>query len=291
MLNLLKADLYRITRPRGLRGSLGQYGLAILLVYVFVYAMFALLNTPGLLYDAGDPAAASYLTFASPTQCLSEMTLGIVPLCAAYMTVELGLSDFKNGYIRSVVSARRGRLSYIGEKILMSAVIAAIVIMVASVIVLAASCIEGATFAQADTPAAIAAWFLGMWLNCWALGALSLILVYSTRISPVSYIASFCFCMGTVPQTLMGIAQAGSVLHFIQPIAPALETLAAWMPTSALSNLEHGGSTLLGVGIDLFSPGSGAFVIDPAVQIILTGVIWIALASALVLTIARRHDI
>lgn len=291
MLNLLKADLYRITRLRGLRGSLGQYGLAILLVYVFVYAMFALLNTPGLLYDAGDPSAASYLTFASPTQCLSEMTLGIVPLCAAYMAVELGLSDFKSGYIRSVVSARCGRLSYVGEKIIMSGVIAAIVIVAASVIVLAASCIEGATFAQADTPASIVAWFLGMWLNCWALGALSLILVYATRISPVSYIASFCFCMGTVPQTLMGVARAGSLLPFIKPIAPVLETLAAWMPTSALSNLEQGGSTLLGVGIDLFNPSAHALVIDPAVQIILTGAIWIVAASALVLTIARHHDI
>lgn len=291
MLNLLKADLYRITRPRGLRGSLWQYGLAILLVYAFIFAMFALLNTPGLLYDAGDPSAASYLTFTSPTQCLSEMTLGIVPLCAAYMAVELGLSDFKSGYIRSVVSARRGRLSYIGEKILMSGVIAAIVIVVASAIVLAASCIEGATFAQADTPASIATWFLGMWLNCWALGALSLILVYATRISPVSYIASFCFCMGTVPQTLMGIARAGSILPAIKPIAPVLETLATWMPTSALSSLEQGGSTLLGVGIDLFNPSSQALAINPTAQIILTGIIWIALASPLILAIARRHDI
>ena len=32
MLNLIKSDLYRITRPRGLRGSLWQYGRVLALI-------------------------------------------------------------------------------------------------------------------------------------------------------------------------------------------------------------------------------------------------------------------
>lgn len=40
MLNLLKSDLYRITRPRGLRGALWQYAGAVAAIFALVYMLF-----------------------------------------------------------------------------------------------------------------------------------------------------------------------------------------------------------------------------------------------------------
>lgn len=297
MLNLLKADLYRITRPRGLRGSIWQYGIALLLVYVFIFAVFWLLNSPGVLYGTGgqgfnSPDFSSNIAFTSPTNCLSEMMLGIVPLCVTFMTAELALSDFKNGFATSVISARRGRLSYFAEKILAAGMISALSIMATSVLVLAGAFVVGATFTQGETLASVAAWFLGAWLNCWALSALTLVLVYGTRVSPVSYIGAFCFCTSMVPQTLLALAaSSGGVLRFLEPIAPALETLATWMPSSALGTLEQGGASIINAQVDLFEATSRAVAINPTAQVILTGVIWIVLASLAILAIARHRDI
>ena len=122
--------------------------------------------------------------------------------------------------------------------------------------------------------------------------ALSLILVYATRINPVSYIGAWCFCVSVVPQALNGLAHSsGGLLRFLEPIAPLLETLSAWMPSSAISNLAEGGSRLLGSSIDIWDTTSRALTIDPAAQTLLTGIIWIALAAAAVLAIARHRDV
>ena len=54
MLNLIKSDLYRITRPRGLRGSFWQYGIAILAAYGLVMGLVAFANSPMFLDMTGD---------------------------------------------------------------------------------------------------------------------------------------------------------------------------------------------------------------------------------------------
>ena len=164
-------------------------------------------------------------------------------------------------------------------------------IAVASILVLVWMVVIGATFAHGDTLAGAVSWFAGTWLNIWAISVLSLILVYATRVNPVSYIGAFCFCASVVPQTLTGLAQASDgLLRFLSPIAPVLETLAAWMPSTALSNLDSGGG-VINTSIDIWNASNGAIVVNPVLQIILTGVIWIVIASVLVLAICRKRDV
>ena len=260
MLNLLKSDLYRISRPCGLRGSLWQYGLALALVYTSSssHCLFSDFQASKTTRDPNQPAQ-DFTTFASPTQALASLTGDIVPLCATFMTVELALSDFKQGFIRTLTSARRGRQSYFAEKVLAAGAISLVLIAITSVVVLALVTLAGGTYAHADTPASVAIWALGFWLNTWALSALSLIFVYATRVNPVSYIGAWCLCVSIVPQTLMGLSySSGGLLRFLQPVAPLLETLAAWIPSTAISNLAEGGNGLLGASIDIWGATSSA---------------------------------
>lgn len=294
MLNLIKSDLYRVTRPRGLRGSLWQYGLVLALIYLAYATFFLVLKIPQVsanLVSAGI-SFATMTEFSTPTQCIASMTGNLTALCATFMTVELALADLKSGFAKSVLSARTGRLSYIVGKIAFAGVVSAIVIALASALVGLCCIAVGATFTGADTLAGTLAWLAGFWLNTWALCALSLIMVYATRIGPVCYIVAFCLCFSTFPQLLLGLAHSsGGILSFLEPIAPALETLAAWMPSSALSNLGAGGQIVFSTSIDIWSASSRALTIDPAPQAVLTGIIWIAAAGALVLAIARKRDV
>ena len=294
MLNLIKSDLYRITRPRCLRGSLWQYGLVLALIYLAYATFFLVLKIPQVSANlaASGITMATMTEFSTPTQCIASMTGNLTTLCATFMTVELALADLKSGFAKSVLSARTGRLSYIVGKIAFAGVVSAIVIALASALVGLCCIAVGATFTGADTLAGTLAWIAGFWLNTWALCVLSLVMVYATRISPVCYIVAFCLCFSTFPQLLLGLAHSsGGILSFLEPIAPALETLAAWMPSSALSNLGAGGQIVLSTSIDIWSASSRALTIDPAPQAVLTGIIWIAAASALVLAIARRRDV
>lgn len=294
MLNLIRADLYRITRPRGLRGSFWQYGIAIIAAYGIVAGLVAFANSP-MYYDMARGTIGDVASKASLTVYFSDMMSGLVPLCVSFMAVEHALAEFKNGYVKSVLSARAGRLSYFASHVVFAGVLSALVIAFATVVVALCMPILMAgdiSFAAVDGPVEIIGWFAGFWLNTWALAALSLIMVYATRVSPVSYIAAFCFNASLVPQTLMGLAfSTGGALRVLQPIRPVLETLAAWMPSTALSNLGQGGQLFLHSDLGVWGAVEHAFMIAPGPQTILTGVIWIVLATLLVLTICRKRDI
>lgn len=294
MLNLIKSDLYRITRPRGLRGSFWQYGIAILAAYGIVVALVAFANSQMFL-DMTGGTIGDVVTKTSLTVYFADMLNGLVPLCVAFMAVEHALAEFKNGYIKSVLSARSGRLSYITGKLLFVGVLSALMIIFSTLVVLACLPVMTAgqpAFNTVDGPLEVIGWFVGFWLNTWALSACSLILVYATRVSPVSYIGAFCFAASVLPQTLMGLAYStGGILSVLQPIRPVLETLAAWMPSTALNNLSQGGQLFLNNSLDIWGGVSRAFTIDPGIQTVLTGVIWIVVAGAVVLLISRKRDI
>ena len=294
MLNLIKSDLYRITRPRGLRGSFWQYGIAILAAYGIVMALVAFANSQMFL-DMTGGTIGDVVTKTSLTVYFADMLNGLVPLCVAFMAVEHALAEFKNGYIKSVLSARSGRLSYITGKLLFVGVLSALMIIFSTLVVLACLPVMTAghpVFNTVDGPLEVIGWFVGFWLNTWALAACSLILVYATRVSPVSYIGAFCFAASIMPQTLMGLAYStGGILSVLQPIRPVLETLAAWMPSTALNNLSQGGQLFLNASLGIWGETGYAFTIAPGIQTVLTGIIWIVLAGAVVLAISRKRDI
>lgn len=292
MLNLIRADLYRITRPRGLRGSFWQYTLALVVAYALVIGMMIFAKSQTYAELSGGNTVEIPSDFSSYTAYLASMMLGIVSLCVSFMSAEHALQDFKNGYVKSVLSARAGRLSLFLERVLLAGIIAAIMVVLSAVVVTAGAFIGGYTYARIDAPLELLGWFAGFWLNTWAMAVISLVFVYATRVSPLSYIGAFILYSGVVPMFFRGLAHSsGGVLSVLEPLAPVFETLAAWMPTTALSNLEAGGQ-LFSLGVaDVWGPAPQALVIAPGIQALLTGVIWIVIAGAVVLAISRKRDI
>ena len=107
----------------------------------------------------------------------------------------------------------------------------------------------------------------------------------------MSYIFAFCFCGGVFPDLLRSISYLARTLPMLEVLRPVLETLAAWMPSTSLGNLASGGQMFGMRADDIWGPSSLALTVDPGIQALLTGIIWIAIASAAVLAIARKRDI
>lgn len=151
MLNLLKADLYRITRVHGLRGALWQYLGVCLAVYALLFGSF-------LMFDPSGDMIRSFTVFSAPSTMLGSMLGSLIPLFVCFFVVEHCLADFKEGFVRSLVPARTGRLSYFAERIVFAGVVTVIVFASLSLITLALGAVFGMRFETMDDPLAFIAW-------------------------------------------------------------------------------------------------------------------------------------
>lgn len=299
MFNLLAADLYRITRPRGLRGTFWQYGIALAVVYAVVFG-FVWFSGSDLLADlAGFSAeeraaaaieSAAWLRFETPTAMLASFLGGIVPLCVGFMTVEHAFADFKEGFARSIVSARRGRLSYFAEKIVFTGIMALAFTLFAALMVALAAVPAGTTVERADGVLPALGWFAAFILNTWAIATAGLVVAYLFRKVPAGYIAAFLFEVGFVPgavQLLAGLARSG-LLRVLAPIAPVLDEIAYRMPSHLLDILGGGASALSGAalgGLGEYVPGGFA------TQALVDPLVWITLGALVIFAASRRRDI
>lgn len=282
MLNLLKADLYRITRVHGLRGALWQY-------LGFCLAVYALLFGSFLMFDPSGDMIRSFTVFSAPSTMLGSMLGSLIPLFVCFFVVEHCLADFKEGFARSLVPARTGRLSYFAERIVFAGVVTVIVFASLSLITLALGAVFGMRFETMDDPLAFIAWTAASCMNVWALAVLSLILVYATRIVPISYIGSFMLCSAIAPETL---SLASGLIQAYAPglvgVADVLSELVCWIPSNLTNWLFAGGASSMAAGwgaLGAALPGAGI------TQAIVAPALWIAAASALVLAIGRKRDI
>lgn len=286
MLNLLKTDLYRITRPRGLRGSLWQYLAVCAVFYVLIYLVFWMIAGG---FDFSTGAITSLTTFSSPSAMIGDMMSGIFPLFVCFFVVEHVLADFKDGFARTLVSARAGRLSYFAERIVFAGIVTVIVFCSLSLLTVVLGLAVDTRFAAMDAPLAFLGWAVAICLNAWALAVISLIVAYATRIVPLSYIVAFCIAGSLVPDGLSLIA--GLIQGYapgLMGISDVLREFACWMPSNLETWLCNGGAQAMAAGwgeLGAALPGTGL------TQAILAPALWIAAASAVVLAICRARDI
>lgn len=286
MLNLLKADLYRITRPRGLRGRLWQYLAVCAGIYVAIYLVFWMVAGG---FDFSTGAVASLTTFASPSAMIGDMSGSIFPLFVCFFVIEHVLADFKDGFVRTLVSARTGRLSYFAERIAFAGIVTVIVFCSLSLMTVALGLATGTRFAALDAPSALLAWAVATCLNTWALATVSLVVAYATRIVHISYIAAFCIASALVPEMLSLVS--GLIQGYapgLMGISDVLSELVCWMPSNLERWLCGGGAQGMAAGwgaLGAALPGTGL------TQALLAPVLWIAAASAAVLAICRTRDI
>lgn len=289
MLNMIRADLYRVTRPRLLRGLLWQYALVIVFIAISggLTSLFALLEgylSPERIRMDGTLSAfyAGWL-ITSPS---------IAGLCCSFGALELLFTDLSNGYIKNLVSSFRGRLALFAEKLLFVGIWSLLCLAVGFVAfgILLVVFIEvgGFPLPFIDNPFALAMWFAGSWIAMWALATIPLFFALATKRKLPSYIFAALLILSSLSIGLMIMAQMSHEgFGFLEPVGPLLFALGSSMPDMALQSLSDGARSLLGPA----SAGALDFLPNQGLQIIAVSLVWLLGASALFLAVARSKNL
>lgn len=293
MLNLLRSDLYRCTRFRGLRGPLWQYFSVILGVAILEVGLNALIISQGL----GELEAINVRdSIATPSVFLGWSMFGsvsVVGLASAYGMVEWIFADLSDGYIKSLVSSLTGHLCYFVEKVVFSGIWAAIMLIAGVVCHLV--CMQllftlplGLSFAAYDGAAEFALWLLGCWLAVWALTVIPLSAVLLFRKKLPAYTLTFILLMGVVPVVLMFASGMGvQAAPALEPLFSALNGIASWMPSMVIALFK------LGAG-SMFDPAQTLPLIGAVPTWLwgaLSGLLWTAIGGGAFILIASKRDL
>lgn len=293
MLNLLRSDFYRVTRIRGLRGHLWQYASVL-----FFIACLEVGLTWFILQSGMGPAENVNLIkeLSTPSVFLGSALLGsfsVLALAASFGMTEYTFTDLSDGYIKSLVSSPRAHVAYLVEKILFAGIWSALMLALGCVFHLIILQVflgmpYGLTIQGADDPGAFALWLMGSWLATWALTVAAMASVPVFRKKLPVYIFTFSLISGLFPLFLSGLAHSsGGALSILQPIAPALNALAAWMPSSVLNALSRGAASVFDAATTLPVVGD----VPTWAWSALTGVIWLLIGSAAYIAIGKRREL
>ena len=251
MLNLLRSDLYRMTRIRGLRGNLWQYASVLLFIACLEVGL-----TWFILQSGMGPAENVNLIkeLATPSSFLGSTMLGsfsVLALAASFGMAEYTFADLSEGYVKSLVSSPRGRALYLNEKILLAGIWSALMLALGCIfhlVILQVFLTMPYVFAiqGPDNPLAFVLWLLGTWLATWAITVIAMVAVAIFRKKLLVYIFTFALISGPFPLTLSALAfSSGGMLSFLQPIAPVLTSIATWIPSSVLQAFSNGANAML----------------------------------------------
>ena len=307
MFNLLRADLWRFFNTNRLRGQFWIYLACSAFVALFVFGLLAFVNSDGYAELAAsmdaEPATddTSAAVSALPVTAMlanAFVSGGFFSLMCSFCAAEFTLADLKAGYLKNIVSSTCGKLAYFVEKLVFCGIMCAVLLVIVSAACLL--CAFAFQLAPSGEPIArIAGWLILTWLNGCVFAMLTVAAAWIVRGPALTYIWGIVLSAGTLRELVMGIAHSsGGALRVLQPIAPALKTLASWMPSSAAQLLSRGSAvfdmpmTVDGISIFGKAVTSGtALPLGADMQVLITNAVWIALASTLALVVARRMDV
>ena len=286
MLNLLRADLYRITRIRRLRGAFWQYAL----VLVVCTALFAF--TTNMAVQEGFLSVERARMGSTPSAFAGGWWLSspsILTMSCLFGALELLFFDLSDGYIKNLASSLRGRLALFAEKLVLVG-IWSFLLMVVSFALIALLALflmnrVGLSFAALDTVGTGFLWVLGVWLTNWAISAIPLFFAFATRAKVPSYIFAFLIATSSIPSFLMSLAESG-FLGLPSPVLSFLFNVAGWMPSITMQNLATGANYILNP-----MTNSAGLPLNYATWILLVGIIWLTISSALFLLVAKKKDL
>lgn len=300
MLNLLRADLYRITRIRRLRGVFWQY-------LIMLAALLLLDNAAwwiSLFYDSPISATPITIDFESSTvfalRLLGIGTPTLVIVCSVG-ALEILFSDLSNDFLKNTVSAARGRLIIYAEKIVLAGIWSFTMLFMGIAILsleefIMMRIINVSSVNFTEPPLEFALWVLGTWLIVWALALIPYFFALATRKKIPSYIFAGFTAISTIPSALLALISTPGAFMFLNPIKPLLFDLAIWSPGTALGVLSLGKSALegttVGVMVSARSPlGLSSDYANLLVLAIMISIVWIVIASVLFLLVARKKDL
>lgn len=283
MLNLIKADLYRITRPRYLRGELVGYGIAIAFPALFLLGSYVV----ALIMYPGQPISNGGQPFL-PVLSMLYLTSRILPFLASVGILQIAFGDMQDRYARNLVSSTRGRLAYTLGRLLFTGIWAALLALIALATTLLALLIMSPNIdASFDAPASVLLWFAEAWLSTWAFCAMALVPALLTGMKPLSYGFAFVAVSG---MAAMWIGMGGYALAAVlgmPAIAEGVSALMAWLPSTMCGTISEGIDALVGMG----SAAPFLFAGGAAMQAAVVNALWIALAGIAAVAIAAKREV
>lgn len=298
MLSLLRADLYRATRIRGFRGLFWQYSVVLLVISLLQVGLIWL-GVSGTLDGMVDGLSitANFVGISPSGYIGFNMFTGysILGFCASFGIIESLFHDLTSGFAKTMASSLRGRLAFFAEKVLFAGVWSALMAAVGFVLTLGSFFLVimvpyGISFEAADTLGNFAMWTLCSWLAMWAVSVLPLAVALLTRNKLVTYGFMIMVLLGMTRQILwlLGVFLPGLAENpgILEPIGNALIALGSWLPSSVLEAL-HDGSHLMFQPLGMV--GTGA--LPTWAWMMLTSVIWIALAGGAWLLVGKKRDL
>lgn len=310
MLNLLRSDLFRLVRQ--LRFWVLSAFTAIMCV--FVAGMLAWVASPEFatyVNDATYEQMADAINEAENTEVMAELTAdaqeslsdaetlndkvmvslshtwaqtfltgGLLGVMGSIVALLFLASDFKGGFVRNVVSGRRSRVRYYGEKLIFVTLVQMWYVAVCAASTAVAFWAYGFTYEWQDAAGALAVWLLLAWLLASAYALAAACVTWLTRSE----------WLGTVFAIMVSSGMTGGLL------ASVCQLLSAPMPwlTDVPYFTLYGCTRMLGEGAQaLVQPTYAMPLLDlpPIAGILLVEGVVIAVCVAVAFGACRRKDI
>ena len=260
MLNMVRAQLFRIARSR------------VLIVYAILFCLAAFATPFSIWLNKAWPAFAELGLFTLPDEQLSTLQLygasfvvtSFTPMVVSIATGYFVASDFKSGFVKNLVQARGGRVSYAAASVACAAVLSAVTTIAGIVVVEATLRVQGYV-SQSVSFVEMLQWSAQVALCTTAYASLTVLIAVATKSETVAVLCAIFIGAGAVEQL------GGSLL------ARAPETF------SVLRRFFEG---YLAADVELLAEG---IVCDPAtyVQALAT----ILIVGALAALVMRRRSL
>lgn len=297
MLKLLKSDWYRIVRSPSFWGFLAVAVVAICLVAGLLHWIsspeFSVMVNESIMEEGQitsqekaeletDIAEATPLNdrvIDAPTHLWAQtfLTGGLLAILGTLFIAMFLVSDFRDGFIKNLVTDRRGRRIYYLEKILLIGLIQAFYLILCTLVTTGAFAAFGFTF-NAESFQGMVLWLFLTWLTMYAYAMIVACLVWATRSGWVGSLAALLISSGVIGAILV------QVLQLLERGWAFLEVLPPWMLVNSTQLLGTGSASLL-------TADGGALWSLPAVHIVLVAVLYLAVTSVITFAVLRRRDI
>lgn len=292
---LLRSDLYRAFLPRRLRGWATWHVLVIALLTCLSLGMCWLFS-PGaawlreVLAAQGLHVEGAEASFASPVELWQSSFGGgsfLAILCCLGMIHHV-LSDFKDGYVKSLLPGVRGRTSYVLARVAFAGVLSAALLGTGVIVSGVGAAVLGLRVDTGNLGQAVL-WLALAWPSLWAMCVVSGAVAYLLRHTAVpAYVMGFAVATSCVSTLVAGLGEAapGAFLGFLAPFRDVFYTLAQWMPSSVFWSVTTSTSMLELPAVGLVAV-PGGYVAQAA----LTCLIWLVGVGALLVATMRRADV
>lgn len=202
---------------------------------------------------------------------------GFLPLFVSIMAVVIVCGDYETGFAKSLLVPTRSRTSYLVARLVLVAVLSAVVFAVGVAVLEAGFAVVGFTYRAQDTA--------GQWWGYVGLGVLST-MCYATLALFVAQLTKSkvagIVCAVLVSSGMIGSA-ISSALGAISAAVPWVADVLAWLPSSCLALMTGGAQAL-------FSAGDVAGLAAP-VHAAVAFVLWTAAAGSLTVLAGARQSV